>query len=147
MANKQLTGEEEKVLVERARGCCEYCRSQERFAMQSFSVEHVIPRSKGGKTALNNVAFACQGCNNHKYTKTKAKDPKTGKMVALFHPRKQQWRDHFAWNNEGTLIIGLTATGRASIAALQLKRPGLINLRRVLAAAGEHPPPEGGTDK
>ena len=28
----------------RARGSCEYCRSQARFAVQRFSVEHVFPR-------------------------------------------------------------------------------------------------------
>ncbi len=35
-------------VARRARGCCEYCRSQERFAMQPFSVEHVEPRSRQG---------------------------------------------------------------------------------------------------
>ena len=35
-------------VVERAQGSCEYCRSQARFATQSFSIEHIIPQSKGG---------------------------------------------------------------------------------------------------
>jgi hypothetical protein len=37
------------------------------------------------------------------------------------------------------LIIGRTATGRATVEALHLNRPELVNLRRVLRAAGEHP--------
>jgi hypothetical protein len=37
-------------------------------------------------------------------------------------------------------VIGLTPTGRATVNELNLNRSGLINLRRVLFACGEHPP-------
>jgi hypothetical protein len=37
-------------------------------------------------------------------------------------------------------ILGLTAIGRATVEALQLNRAALVNLRRVLVKAGEHPP-------
>ena len=62
-----------KTIVERAKGCCEYCQSQAKFATQAFSVEHIKPQSKGGKTTQDNLALACQGCNNHKYNKTTRK--------------------------------------------------------------------------
>jgi 5-methylcytosine-specific restriction endonuclease McrA len=110
--------------------------------MQSFSVEHVEPASRGGPTESDNLALACQGCNNHKYTRTEATDPVGGEVVALYHPRHQRWRDHFAWSPDGGVVVGLTPTGRATIEALQLNRPGLVNLRRILFQAGEHPPPE-----
>lgn len=61
-------------MAERAHGCCEYCRSQERFATHSFSVEHITPRRRGGASVQDNLAFSCQGCNNHKYTKMDARD-------------------------------------------------------------------------
>lgn len=51
----------------RANSCCEYCRSQARYATQAFSIEHILPRVQGGATSLDNLALACQGCNNHKY--------------------------------------------------------------------------------
>ena len=38
------------------------------------------------------------------------------------------------------LIVGRTMAGRATVEALHLNRPELINLRRVLYAVGEHPP-------
>jgi hypothetical protein len=60
----------------------------------------------------------------------------------LFHPRKQRWQDHFTWDEHFEPIIGFTATGRATVEALQLNRPELVNLRRLLYAAGEHPMPE-----
>jgi hypothetical protein len=142
MPNSQVTARQRKAVVKRARGCCEYCRSQARFAMQPFSVEHIIPQSQGGQTKLDNLALSCQGCNNHKYTKTEGRDPVSGDIVPLFHPRRQRWRDHFVWNDDFTLIIGLTPTGRATVEALRLNREGLVNLRRVLYAMGEHPPAE-----
>jgi len=98
--------------------------------MQPFSVEHIIPRQAGGETTLDNLALACQGCNGHKYVKTEGVGPVSGELVPLFHPRRQLWREHFAWNADFTLIIGLTPTGRATVEVLQLNREGLINLRR-----------------
>jgi len=46
------------------------------------------------------------------------------------------------WSDDFTLIVGLTGTGRATVEALQMNRPGVVNLRRLLHAAGLHPPPE-----
>jgi hypothetical protein len=69
-------------------------------------------------------------------------DPATGRVAPLFHPRRQRWSDHFAWNEDATLIVGLSPIGRATVSSLHLNRPELVNLRRILAAAGEHPPPE-----
>jgi hypothetical protein len=142
MAERRLTTEERRAIEERARGCCEYCRSQLRFAMQPFSAEHIEPRSREGETGLDNLALSCQGCNNHKYTKTEGLDPVSGERVPLFHPRRQRWADHFRWSDDCTLVLGLTPTGRATVETLHLNRPGLVNLRRVLFLAGEHPPPE-----
>ncbi|NJK80461.1 MAG: HNH endonuclease [Chloroflexaceae bacterium] len=137
------TAHQKRVVFERARGCCEYCRSQAMFAMQPFSIEHIIPQQQDGPNTLDNMALACQGCNGHKYTRTTTTDPISGKQVPLFHPRKQRWHDHFAWNDDFTLVVGLTPIGRATVAALHLNRDGLINLRRALYSIGEHPPSEG----
>lgn len=142
MPESRVTAQQKKAVAERANGCCEYCRSQVRFAIQPFSIEHIIPRSAGGETVLDNLALSCQGCNNHKYNKTEGYDPVSGDTVPLYHPRKQRWSHHFAWNDDFTLIIGLTPTGRSTVEALQLSREGVVNLRRVLYAMGEHPPVE-----
>src|SRR5262245_55549990 len=137
MAEKRLTPEERRLILARARGSCEYCRSQERFATQPFSVEHIRPRSQQGETSPGHRELACQGCNNPKSTKTLGTDPATEEAVPLFHPRKQRWRDHFAWSKDSAMILGLTPTGRATVETLQLNREGLVNLRRLLRAAGE----------
>lgn len=127
----------------RAGYCCEYCRSQERFATHRFSVEHIIPLSKGGQNHPDNLAYACQGCNNYKYTKTAAPDPLGGESAALFNPRRHRWNEHFSWNEDCTCVIGMTPVGRATVEALQLNRACLINLRRILFAVNKHPPANG----
>ena len=110
--------------------------------MQPFSAEHIVPRIGGGDTSPDNMAWACQGCNNHKYTKVVAPDPVGNAPASLFDPRTQRWRHHFIWSADATLVIGLTPAGRATVVALRLNRKGLLNLRRVLYAQGLHPPGE-----
>jgi 5-methylcytosine-specific restriction endonuclease McrA len=142
MPRRHVTAQERHIIAERARGCCEYCRSRVDFATQSFSVEHIIAVSRGGETALDNLAFACPGCNGHKYTKTEAPDPVDGTVVPLYNPRVQRWQEHFRWNEDFTRIVGLTPTGRATVSALQMNRSGVTNIRRALFAIGLHPPVE-----
>lgn len=100
MPENRVTAQQKKAVAERAQQCCEYCQSQASFAIQPFSVEHIIPRSQGGETTLDNFALACQGCNNHKYNKTEGRDPLTGDIVPLYLPRKQRWSEHFAWSDD-----------------------------------------------
>lgn len=142
MAEPPLTVAAVRDLVAgRARGCCEYCRSQERFSPDPFAVEHVIPRSRGGADdPAGNLAFSCQGCNNRKYTSTDGIDPVSGQPAPLFNPRRDAWALHFTRGEEFSVVVPLTATGRATVEKLQLNREGLVNLRRVLRAAGLHPP-------
>lgn len=128
-------------VTNRAWGCCEYCMGQEKYASQAFSVEHIYPVALGGNSDLENLALACQGCNNFKFTKLTALDPDTQTPVPLFNPRKDTWTNHFEWNVQFTVILGKTPTGRATVLALQLNRDGLINQRIVYKAFGVHPPP------
>lgn len=140
MPDQRVTTQQRQYVGDRAKGYCEYCQSQLQFSPQPFSVEHIHPRSAGGMTHPDNLALSCSGCNGHKYNKTHAIDPTTGETVPLFHPRQQQWTDHFGWNEGYTQVIGLTPTGRATVGALHLNRPALQNLRELLFAAGKHPP-------
>jgi len=139
MSERHIPAELRRLVANRGQQCCEYCRTQAQYSADSFTVDHIIPHSLGGSTTANNLALCRHGCNQHKSKRMVAADPVTAILVRLFHPREQRWETHFAWNDDFTHILALTPTGRAIIAALQLNRPGLVNLRRVLYAIGEHP--------
>ena len=124
---------------ERAGGRCEYCLSPREFDSSDFSLDHIVPRSRGGSDEFDNLAYCCQGCNSRKFTAIRAPDPVTGDEVPLFHPRENLWKDHFVWSEDGLEIVGITPTGRATRSRLQLNRLGLKNLRRALLVLGEHP--------
>ena len=132
--------EYKEILEEIAGGRCEYCKSLAKYATESFCIDHILPKSKGVADDLTNLAFSCIGCNSRKYNKTSAIDPVTGEEVTLFNPRTDNWNQHFVWANDSFRIIGISPIGRATIEALKLNRNGLLNLRRLLKTAGEHPP-------
>jgi len=140
MPRPRITTQQRQLVTERAQGYCEYCLSPADFATESFSIEHIIPLAQGGDNTLSNLALACQGCNGHKHSKVTAPDPLDGTSLRLYHPRKQQWHEHFAWSKDYTQIIGLTPIGRATVEALKMNRQNLLNLCRALYAIGEHPP-------
>ena len=124
----------------RANKLCEYCLSPLEFSPDPFSIEHIFPLAKGGTNNLENLALACQGCNGSKSTKTEAFDLVSQTISSFYNPRKDIWREHFMWNEDFTEIIGITAKGRVTVKVLKLNRQRVINLRRILILAGEHPP-------
>ena len=128
------------IIRKRAKYCCEYCVAQEMFAPDPFSDEHIVPRAKDGTDDAENLALACQRCNNLKHTFTHSIDPATGDSAPLYNPRKDDWNTHFHWDETFSYIVGDTSTGRATIERLQLNRQSLINLRRVFTPLGLHPP-------
>jgi len=112
------------------------------FHPDPFAVEHIVPEARGGATDTTNLALSCLGCNSSKGAFVMGRDPATDGNVPLFHPRQQRSTEHFAWSSDTTQIVGITATGRATVARLRLNRPGLVNLRAALRHFGVHPPGE-----
>ncbi len=130
-----------RVLVKgRAKGVCEYCLALSDYSFHPFAIDHIHPTSKGGKTTQDNLAFACQHCNNAKYNKITGIDPLNNTLSTLFHPRQQKWEDHFIWNSEKTIIIGISPVGRTTVQTMKMNRIEAINLRKALYEFGVHPP-------
>jgi len=130
---------------QRAQGRCEYCHYPELLSSAPLSLDHVDPQSLGGSDDLSNLALACRRCNERRYNFTTGLDPETEAEVALFNPRPQQWSDHFIWSADALLIIGKTATGRATCNRLDLndarrEEPFIQNARRQWVTGGMHPP-------
>jgi hypothetical protein len=124
----------------RAHYLCEYCHASERWQYSAFTMDHIVPLSQGGSNDTNNLALACFPCNRRKSDRQEIVDPETGASVRLFHPRQDQWAEHFIWSSDGITIIGRTAIGRATVEALELNRERARLLRAADQAVGRHPP-------
>jgi hypothetical protein len=124
-----------RLVRERAGYRCEYCHLPLGVVpLISFHVEHIVAKQHAVSHHPDNLAFACYHCNLHKGTNLSGIDPATGKIVRLFHPRRQSWRRHFQWN--GPVLAGRTAIGRATIAVLAVNHWDRIELRQGLIEAG-----------
>jgi len=117
---------------------CEYCRLHERdLPSFPFHVEHIIPRKHHGSDGPRNLAWSCHECNLAKSSNLSGRDPRMGRVVVLFNPRRQRWKRHFRW--KGARLVGLTASGRATIDVLRINEPERIDLRQLLVLAGLFP--------
>ena len=125
-----------QIVRERADDRCEYCRlRQEHSPLWRHQIEHIIPRKHGGYDDLNNLAWACVRCNLAKGSNLSGRDRKTGQIVLLFNPRHQTWSDHFAY--EDAKIVGMTPTGRATVAVLNMNERRRLTLRQELLDSAE----------
>ena len=81
------------------------------------------------------------GCTSiqRKWYKVEGAAPLNRILVPLFNSRKQRWAEHFVWSDDFTLLVGLTPTGGATVATLQMDHQKMVNLRRLLGLAGLHP--------
>lgn len=125
-------------VFKRAKEMCEYCLSKSDLLGTDLEIEHIIPESL--PISLDNLCASCSTCNRHKGSRIWAIDPDTGRLSRLFHPRRQQWNRHFRWSEDGTIILGVTICGRATVEALQMNRERLVRARRLWVVWGEHPP-------
>jgi 5-methylcytosine-specific restriction endonuclease McrA len=130
-----------RLVVARANETCEYCKLPQWSQEATFHIDHIQPRADGGETTDANLALARVSCSLKKSARILALDPKTKKLVQLFHPREDKWSEHFRWT-ENWRLVGRTAIGRAAIEALGMNRPALVRIRCIWAAVDEfHPNP------
>ncbi len=105
-----------------------------------MQIDHIIPESEDGPTTEDNLWLACVSCNTFKGRRIRALDAVTGRHVHLFNPRRQKWKQHFRWSENGTEIIGVTSCGRATVAALRMNHPEIVGARELWVSAGWWPP-------
>ena len=92
---------------------CQYCSVNQ--SANDLTFDHVVPRSRGGRTTWDNVTAACSSCNLRKSNRT----PKQAGMALQRLPRKpsapqlqdagrafppnylhESWRDFLYWDSE-----------------------------------------------
>ena len=119
-----------RTVRERAAGRCEYCRiSQPDFPLP-FQIDHIVAEQHGGETVPSNLALACPHRNRYKDPNIAGRDPGSGQVLRLFHPRTDRWTEHFQFN--GPRILGKTAIGRVTIQVLAMNAEDLLLFRAEL---------------
>lgn len=116
--------------MELAQGRCEYCHAPQEACGYPFHLEHVIPDCHDGPDELPNRALACSSCNLAKGVREKGIDADTGEEVVLFHPRTQDWEDHFCWGEDEITIVGLSPVGRVTVELLDMNNALRLQARR-----------------
>ena len=73
-------------ILERDRNTCQYCGVKEQL-----TIDHIIPRSRGGGDTWENLVGACVRCN----VKKGNRNPKEANMTLLSKPRRPHSSLHF----------------------------------------------------
>jgi 5-methylcytosine-specific restriction endonuclease McrA len=90
---------------------CQYCGAK--FPSEELNYDHIIPKSRGGKTEWTNIVTCCVQCNRKKGGRT----PKEARMTLIRKPVRptwlpalkitigyreipNSWRDYLYWNVE-----------------------------------------------
>ena len=121
-----------------AGAACEYCRLPQAYDPLPFRIDHIIADQHGGRTVLRNLAPLLPVLQQHKGPNIAGIDPRSRRMVRLFHPRRDHWNRHFRW--QGPMLVGRTAIGRATIVVLAINDIQNVGLRAALIENGEFPP-------
>ncbi len=124
-----VTEELRAVVVQRAGNRCEYCTLyQEDDDVFRFHIDRIVSAQHGGSYTPENTALACHYCNRKKGPNLASVEPgTTDPLVPLFNPRTDNWLDHFEF--DGAVIVGLTPTGRATVALLDMNAAKNVELR------------------
>ena len=91
---------------------CQYCHKQ--HPSHQLTYDHIVPRSRGGKTCWTNIVTSCIRCNLRKGSKSlKAVNytllslPREPSWMPAFAPQINSdtapdlWRDYLAWSKTG----------------------------------------------
>lgn len=121
-------------VIQRADNRCEYCRMPGDYDPLGFQVDHIIARKHRGSTEADNLAWSCFPCNSFKGSDISSLDSETGELTRLFHPRRDDWNEHFQWY--GAELRAITAVGRVTIDLLRINMECRVAFRRELMDEG-----------
>ena len=123
-------------VIQRAGGRCEYCRISIDDTYFGGEIDHIRSLKHGGKTELDNLAFACHPCNRSKGSDLGSIYEPTGELIRFYDPRLDDWFRHFDVLSNGR-IEPRTAIGTVTTAIFRFndieridERLGLIELGR-----------------
>jgi 5-methylcytosine-specific restriction endonuclease McrA len=73
-----------KNIIWRDQNTCQYCAKS--FPSEKLTIDHIVPKSRGGKNSWTNLVAACKKCNQKKGCRT----PSECDMIPIRVPAKPQ---------------------------------------------------------
>ena len=113
---------------------CEYCLTPEYFLATTFHIDHIISIKHGGKTILQNLAYACPHYNQNKGSDI-ASYTDEDELVRLFNSRKDFWNEHFEVKESGN-VSALSSIGEVTINTLSFNQIERVIFRKSLIEIG-----------
>jgi 5-methylcytosine-specific restriction endonuclease McrA len=80
-------------IYQRDRYTCQYCGVQP--GSEELTIDHVLPRSRGGTSTWENCVLACMECNKRKADRT----PLEAHMPLHKSPVRPAWKPMYAWHS------------------------------------------------
>ena len=117
---------------------CEFCHIPE--GILPLHVLNLPRQKKDTPNALQNYCVICEHCYKAKGNRVEGVDPRSGKIIPLFHPRKDIWKQHFSWEIDHITIKGLTIVGRATVAITRMNSESMLERRKQGLRDGWHQP-------
>ncbi|RPI90689.1 MAG: HNH endonuclease, partial [Planctomycetaceae bacterium] len=71
---------------------CQYCGAEP--GSEELTIDHVLPRSRGGTSTWENCVLACLDCNARKANRT----PAEARMPLRKPPVRPAWQPMYAWS-------------------------------------------------
>ncbi|MDQ1256132.1 MAG: hypothetical protein QG656_728 [Candidatus Hydrogenedentes bacterium] len=87
-------------IFERDKNACQYCGK--RLAKSDLTIDHVVPRSRGGRDTWDNLVLACVACNVKKGNRT----PDEAYMPLIRKPAKPAWLPKLGVRIPKSQIVG-----------------------------------------
>ncbi len=137
MTSHPIPGSLRKQVIDRASRRCEYCLMPQDLSAYSHEIDHILAIKHGGKTETSNLALACLFCNRYKGADFATIDLASGRIVPLFHPRRQVWKEHFQLSS--ARIAGITDIGKATARLLKFNESKRLRDRQILMRQGLYP--------
>jgi hypothetical protein len=94
-----------RILYNRDNWSCQYCNKK--LNWNNVTIDHVLPKCKGGKTTWKNCVVCCKICNRNKGSKL----PHEANMKLLKQPSEPRivhfWNlnDDHNWHNDWTIFV------------------------------------------
>lgn len=94
-----------RILYNRDDWCCQYCNKK--LSYNSVTIDHIIPKSKGGKTTWKNCVVCCKQCNRikgskfaHELNMSLLKQPSEPKLVHFWN-----LNDRNSWHEDWKIFM------------------------------------------